>query len=80
MTNHYIFAIASGFVTYDAYLTRECGTNGVTNINLHVDTLVLASPACTKIRGYQTISGRHTEVLQRNAEGIGQCCFVMCTL
>ena len=37
------------FIPDDAYLTRESSADGVADIDLDVETFVLASPACTEV-------------------------------
>ena len=64
-------AVASGFVAYDTYLTGECGADGVADIDLDVQSLVLASPAGTEVRGEHAALRGHVEIAQVDAEGIG---------
>ena len=72
VADDHVLTITTTFIANNANLTREGCADRVTNIDLDVDTLVLASPACTEVRGHQTIIGRHAEILQRNTERIRQ--------
>ena len=72
VTDDDIFTIALGLIFHDSDLTAESSTDGVTYIDLDVETLMLTSPTGTEIRGDDTTWGRHAETTQVDTEGIGQ--------
>ena len=51
VTDNDVFTIALRLVIHDTDLSAECSTDGITNVNLDVQSFVLTSPACTEIRG-----------------------------
>ena len=67
-----VFAVATGLVFHDTYLATEGSADGVTNVYLDVETLVLASPTGTEVRGDDTAVGRHAETAQVDGGLIGE--------
>src|SRR5574344_831593 len=80
MTNHHILAISASFILHHAHLATEGSTDGVADIHLDVNTLVLTSPTCTEVGCHHAVVGRHAESAQINLECIRQGCGTMCIL
>ena len=78
MTYYNILAIAASLVFHHAHLAAECSTDGVADIHLDVDTLVLASPTRTEVGCHHAVVGRHAESAEINLECIGEGCCTMC--
>ena len=68
VTDNHVLAISVRLVADDAYLTGKGCTDGIADIDLDVQALVLASPAGTEVRGYYATRSRHVETTQVNAE------------
>ena len=71
MTDNYIFAISLTLITNDTDLSRKSSANSIADINLHVKSFMLTSPARTKVRRDNAAWRRHAKVTQINAERVG---------
>ena len=72
VTNNDVFAISCALIFDDAHLAGECGADGVTDIHLDVQSLVLAAPSGTEVGGDDAAGGRHGKVAEVYTERVGQ--------
>ena len=72
VTDHDIFAIATGVIPHNAHLARPCGTDGVADIDFDIKTLVSATPTATKITSDDTTGRRHVEASEIDTVFIGE--------
>ena len=68
VADNYILTITLRLVLNDTDLTAECSADGIANVDLDVETLVLASPTRTEVRCNYTAISWHMETSQINTE------------
>ena len=80
VANHHIVTVAGSLVVGHTDLSIEGSTDGVTDINLHVNTLVHTSPTATVVTGYNPAGCRHMVATEVDPEGIRQFSSTVCIL
>jgi hypothetical protein len=72
VADYHILTVTTRLIFYNANLTAESSTDGIANIHLDIEALVLATPAGTEIRSYHAARRRHTETAQINGSLVGE--------
>ena len=71
MTNDDVLAVASAFIFHYTHLAAERCADGIADIDLDVQSFVLAAPAGTEVACHHAAGCGHTEMAKIYAERVG---------